>query len=59
MVPWVGLQCVIVVFPDHTHFRFVTDNDAPLGADTVYTSCLLVKLMVLVLTVSLFSESSV
>ena len=20
MVPWVSLQCVIVVFPDHTHF---------------------------------------
>ena len=20
MVPWVGLQFVIVVFPDHTHF---------------------------------------
>ena len=20
MVPWAGLQCVIVVFPDHTHF---------------------------------------
>ena len=20
MVPWVGLQCVIVGFPDHTHF---------------------------------------
>ena len=19
-VPWVGLQCVMVVFPDHTHF---------------------------------------
>ena len=19
-VPWVGLQCVIVAFPDHTHF---------------------------------------
>ena len=19
-VPWVGLQCVILVFPDHTHF---------------------------------------
>ena len=19
-VPWVGLQCVIVVLPDHTHF---------------------------------------
>ena len=22
-VPWVGLQCVIVVFPDHTHLLFV------------------------------------
>ena len=22
-VPWVGLQRVIVVFPDHTHLRFV------------------------------------
>ena len=21
-VPWVGLQCMIVVFPDHTHSRF-------------------------------------
>ena len=21
-VPWVGLQCVIVVFPDHTHLLF-------------------------------------
>ena len=21
-VPWVGLQCVIVVFPDHTQFLF-------------------------------------
>ena len=21
-VPWVGLQCVIVVFPDHTHMLF-------------------------------------
>ena len=21
-VPWVGLQCVIVVFPDRTHLRF-------------------------------------
>ena len=21
-VPWVGLQCVIVVFPDHTHYFF-------------------------------------
>ena len=23
MVQWVGLQCVIVVFPDHTHLLFV------------------------------------
>ena len=23
-VPWVGLQCVIVVFPDHTHLFFYT-----------------------------------
>ena len=22
MVPWVGLQCVIVVFLDHTHLLF-------------------------------------
>ena len=22
-VPWAGLQCVIVVFPDHTHLLFV------------------------------------
>ena len=22
-VPWVGPQCVIVVFPDHTHFFFL------------------------------------
>ena len=23
MVPWVGLQCVIGIFPDHTHLLFV------------------------------------
>ena len=22
IVPWVGLQCAIVVFPDHTHLPF-------------------------------------
>ena len=22
-MPWVGLQCVIAVFPDHTHLLFV------------------------------------
>ena len=27
MVPWVGLQCVIVLFPDHTHF-FLTDSQS-------------------------------
>ena len=21
-VPWAGLQCVLVTFPDHTHFLF-------------------------------------
>ena len=28
-LPWVGLQCVIVIFPDHTHFLYRctwTDN---------------------------------
>ena len=24
IVPWVGLQCMIVVFPDHTHLLFGT-----------------------------------
>ena len=24
IVPWVGLQCVVVVFPDHTHLLFGT-----------------------------------
>ena len=28
MVPWVGLRCVIVVFPDHTHFHFYMGLDA-------------------------------
>ena len=22
MVPWAGMQCVIVIFPDHTHLIF-------------------------------------
>ena len=26
MVPWVGMQCVIVVFPDHTHLLFVIEK---------------------------------
>ena len=27
-VPWVGLQCVIVVFPDHTHLLFYIKCDS-------------------------------
>ena len=26
-VPWVGLQYVVVVFPDHTHLLLDTDQD--------------------------------
>ena len=26
MVPWVGLQFVIVVFPDHTHLLFYNNK---------------------------------
>ena len=25
-MPWVGLQCVVVVFPDHTHLLFLYDT---------------------------------
>ena len=28
-VPLVGLQCVIVVFPDHTHLRFAANPSNP------------------------------
>ena len=31
-VPWLGLQCVIVVFPDHTSLRF----DGKLAETTLY-----------------------
>ena len=27
-MPWVGLQSVIVVFPDHTHLLLILDGDA-------------------------------
>ena len=30
-VPWVGLQCVIVVFPDHTHLLFGQNPISSLG----------------------------
>ena len=26
-VPWVGLLCVVVVFPDHTHSRFARTRE--------------------------------
>ena len=26
-VPWVGLQCVIVVFPDHTHLHLLDNSN--------------------------------
>ena len=29
-VPWVGQQCVIVVFPDHTHLLFLGDRRSKL-----------------------------
>ena len=25
-VPWVDLQCAVMVFPDHTHYFFIADN---------------------------------
>ena len=31
-VPWVGLQCVIVVFPDHTHLPFLLSVDDRVAA---------------------------
>ena len=31
-VPWVGMQCVIVVFPNHTHLLFKNNCDD--GDDT-------------------------
>ena len=35
-VPWVGLQCVIVVFPDHTYFLKVKTK-SPKFETTKYT----------------------
>ena len=32
-MPCVGLQCVIVVFPDHIHFLFVMENIIVDGCD--------------------------
>ena len=35
-VPWVGMQCVIVVFPDHTHLLFVNNNDLRMSVERTY-----------------------
>ena len=35
-VPWVGLQCEIVVFPDHTHLPY--DYSYPVAYHSTYTT---------------------
>ena len=35
-VPWVGLQCVIVVFPDHTHLPY--GYSYPVAYHSTYTT---------------------
>ena len=35
MVAWVGLHCVVVVFPDHTHLHFLSIYFIN-GNDTMY-----------------------
>ena len=30
-MPWIGLQCVIVVFPDHAHLQFWLDAQKQRG----------------------------
>ena len=41
-VPWVGLQCVIVVFPDHTHLLFGIKG-MPVPDSPVALCCVLEK----------------
>ena len=37
-VAWVGLQCVIVIYPDHTHLRFgVADMTLKFKVNFKYT----------------------
>ena len=38
MVPLIGLQCVIVVFPDHTHLLFFNCHEI---VDLTFNCCLL------------------
>ena len=35
MEPWVGLQCVDVVFPDHTHLLFKKNLNIPIDFNCV------------------------
>ena len=43
MVPWVGLQCVIVAFPSHIHLLFEADC---VDALAVWQKCHLVGLII-------------
>ena len=44
-VPWVFLQFVIVVFPDHTHyFLYISSQDRVLHAKMIAALCLLFEL---------------
>ena len=36
LVPWVGLQCVIVVFSDHTHLLYCNTNGISSKYATVF-----------------------
>ena len=35
-MPWVGLRCIIVVFPDHTHFFFFPVTLLLTNLETLY-----------------------
>ena len=58
VVPWVGLQFVIVVFPDHTHLLFfiiVSPNTRHLFCSDILRRVALVILSTDILTIQLFS----
>ena len=38
MVPWVGLRCVIVVFPDHTYLLFGDSVYIEMSFDVFYSN---------------------
>ena len=39
-MPWVGLQCVVVVFPDHAHLLFDPDELVQSAATHLDLQCL-------------------